>query len=160
MEAERLDALVRSLSESPPRRDALRLLAGSALATLAAALRFPEAGATHFGCGHWKARCNSDEQCCSGICKRKRCRAHDRGGCRLADNFCAGGKDNRCQPGCTCNNTTGNAPFCGGTAFCPPVECQSDADCGEPGAACIDVAFCQGCGMPATQNFCQRPCGS
>ena len=81
----------------------------------------------------------------------------------MDDNFCAGGKDNRCGTdgiNCVCNITTGKAPHCGGTAFCPAIECQRDADCGEPGAACIPPVNCQGCGNPATQNFCQRPCAT
>jgi hypothetical protein len=160
MKADDLDSLARTLSGSPSRRDALRLLAGSVLATVAVGLGFTQAGASHTGCRHWKERCSSDDECCSGVCKRKTCRAPNRGGCKLAHNFCAGGKDKRCQPGCLCNNTTGNAPHCGGEAFCPAVECQRDADCGEPGAACIPPVNCQGCASPATKNFCQRACGS
>jgi hypothetical protein len=158
MDADRLDSLARSLSSSSSRRDALRLFAGSALATLAAGLGVAETEANHFGCLHWKERCSSGDECCSGICKRKTCRAPNKGRCRLSHNFCAGGNDKRCKPGCVCNNTTGNAPHCGGAAFCPAVECQRDADCGLLGAACIPPVNCQGCGSPATQNFCQRAC--
>jgi hypothetical protein len=160
MAAIRLDSLARSLSGSSSRRDTLRLLAGSVFAILATRLRFTRAGATHFGCLHWKERCSSGDECCSGVCKRKTCRAPNRGRCRLGHNFCAGGKDKRCKPGCLCNTTTGNAPHCGKSAFCPAVECLRDADCGVLGAACIPPVNCQGCGSPATKNFCQFACGS
>jgi hypothetical protein len=122
-----------------------------------------------FGCVNVGNPCRGrNGVCCSGICQgrapkkgqkdRSRCVAHDTGGCTLNDNFCAGGEDNRCATGCICNNTTGKAPHCGGSSFCPSVECKKDADCGEPGAACIPPINCQGCGSPATKNFCQRPC--
>ena len=159
MDSARFDRLAMTIGRRTTRRAALRLL-GAALGTALSMRARDDAGATHFGCRHWKEGCKRSEQCCSGICWRKKCRAHDTGGCRLADNFCAGGEDNRCQPGCLCNITTGKAPHCGSTVFCPAVECQRDADCGEPGAACIPHVNCQGCGNPATQNFCQRPCGS
>jgi hypothetical protein len=160
MNPTRFDRVTKALSTSGTRRGGLRLLAGSALATLAVGLGLKETEANHFGCLHWKESCTSGGECCSGICKRKTCRAHHRGGCKLAHNFCAGGKDKRCKPSCVCNITTGNAPHCGAAAFCPTTECQRDADCGEPGAACIPPVVCQGCGSPATQNFCQRPCSS
>jgi hypothetical protein len=159
MDADRFDALTRSLASAAlSRRRLLTGMAGSAVGAVAATLGFADASASHYACVHIGKRCGNSDQCCSGVCKRKRCRVHDKGGCSLSDNFCAGGKDNRCKPGCICNNTTGNAPHCGGSAFCPAVECQRDADCGEPGAACIPPVNCQGCGNPATQNFCQLPC--
>jgi hypothetical protein len=166
MDAARFDTLTRSLTGGgSSRRRLLTGLAGSALGVVATALRIEDTHASHFGCRHWKDDCRRNSQCCSGLCRgpkgKKTCRAHNRGGCALADNFCAGGEDNRCGGGsCICNITTGKAPHCGGTVFCPAVECQRDADCGEPGAACIAVAGCQGCGSPATQNFCQRPCAT
>ena len=146
------------------RRRLLMGVAGSSPGALAAALGFGAVGATHVSCLHWKERCRRNSQCCSGLCQgrqgEKTCRAHDRGGCALADNFCAGGQDNRCHLGCICNITTGQAPHCGSTAFCPAIECQRDEDCGQPGAACIPPVNCQGCGSPATQNFCQQACSS
>jgi hypothetical protein len=158
MDSSRFDAIARQVAGLPQsRRAALRLL-GGALGT-ALSVHAQDGGATHVGCRHWKASCHSHEQCCSGICRRKRCRATNRGGCRLADNFCAGGEDNRCQPGCECNITTGKAPHCGGSVFCPVVECQRDTDCGEPGAACIPAGKCTSCGSSATENFCAFPCG-
>ena len=164
MDGSRFDALTRSLTGSASsRRQLLTGLAGSALGMLVAALRFAPAEASHFGCRHWKDDCRFNSQCCSGVCRgpkgKKTCRAHDRGGCALIDNFCAFGQNNLCGGGaCTCNNTTGKAPHCGADAFCPAVECQRDADCGEPGAACIPAGGCIGCDPPNKRNFCQRVC--
>lgn len=167
MDADRFDALARTLNgAASSRRTAVAGLAALGLAAghvpARATRRRRKVRRNAFGCVNVGRFCRSADQCCSGICRgnkgKRKCRAHDTGGCALADNFCAGGNGNDCAPGCVCNVTTGKAPHCGPTVFCPAAECQRDADCGEPGAACIPPVNCQGCGTPATQNFCQRPC--
>ena len=171
MDLRRLDTITEMLVSTLPRRAGARLLAAGALwAALGVHFRLLSqvAGADHFGCRHLAEQCRRDDQCCSGKCRgsggAKRCRAHHAENCTVDNGFCrsGGSAPGRCGPNgtCVCNVTTGRAPHCGGTVFCPPVPCQRDADCGEPGAACIDVAACQGCGPQATENFCQRPCGS
>jgi hypothetical protein len=98
-----------------------------------------------FGCVNVGGLCKNKGQCCSGICKgkkgRKRCKAHDTGGCTGEQDTCAGvlvpcktatGEDGACA------RTTGNAGYCNGGGFCFP--CRRDADCHArcgPQAACI-----------------------
>jgi hypothetical protein len=103
-----------------------------------------------FGCLNVGAMCRGkDELCCSGICEgkkpkkgkrdRRRCAAHDTGGCLATTRQCAAGS-------CTtstgraggCVTTTGNAPYCADTIKGYP--CAKDTDCQPfcgPLAACI-----------------------
>ena len=92
MDADRFDALTRALiGAAPSRRRVITGVAGSSLATLVTALGFAPAGATHFGCKHVGKRCTDASQCCSSVCKRHKCRAHNVGGCTAAKNLCGGG---------------------------------------------------------------------
>jgi hypothetical protein len=144
----------------------VRLLTGGTLGALLGLCDVGRADAAHFGCRHRNKRCLNDDECCSGICrgsgKVKRCRAHHVGTCTIDNGFCRTGNETaaRCGTtgGCHCNVTTGKAPHCGSAAFCPPDPCKRDSDCGEPGAACIEVGVCNGCGSQDTENFCQLPC--
>ncbi|HEU5433198.1 MAG TPA: hypothetical protein VFU81_16140, partial [Thermomicrobiales bacterium] len=159
MNPARFNTIAKTLAAALPRRPAVRLLAASALGATLGRSAPEEADAGPGGCRNWKKRCRRDDQCCSGVCAgkngKKKCRAHDQLDCTVDNGFCrsGGSAPSRCGPtgSCVCNVTTGKAPHCGGAAFCPPVPCQQDADCGVPGAACIAVALCQGCGMPATE---------
>jgi hypothetical protein len=166
MNAFRFDALLRALQDAPTTRRAIaKSLAGIALtAGLAPAATAKRNATKHrkrrtkppvnqFGCRNVGVVCTSASQCCSGICERapgkskngkkrkKSCRAHDTGGCRVEQDSCSGeffpctatnGADGFCHV------TTGNAPYCGvsSTTF----DCTKDEDCIDlcgPEAACV-----------------------
>lgn len=101
-----------------------------------------------FGCVNVGRFCKSNGQCCSGICNgKKRCRAHDSGGCQAGQDVCAG-TTVPCTTGTgdagLCVRTTGNAGYCSFSGRCTTPSCQKDADCQElcgPQAACI---VCEG----------------
>lgn len=111
----------------------------------------PIASANEFGCLNVGDPCTSEAQCCSGICTgakgKRRCQAHDTGGCTAGETFSGcGGADIACTIGPgeagLCATTTGNAGFCMG----PPTDypCTTDLDCQlanggvlGPRAACI-----------------------
>jgi len=169
MDTDRFDATTRSLTTMPPRRGILRGLAGAALglvscrppANVAARKRRRKKKTprlNEFGCLNVGQKCRGkDKLCCSGICAgkkpkhggkdRRRCAAHDTGGCPAGERqeACSGGFDRVCtsasgQEG-VCNTTTGNAGFCAVSGDCFP--CQRDADCQPlcgPGAACVRCA--------------------
>ena len=164
MDGPRFDALTRSLTgEARSRRQVLTGLAGTALATLATALRLSEAGATHFGCLHVGEHCKDKSQCCSNRCKDGRCRAHNVGRCKAAKNVCVTGKYGCGEGSCYCWRTTGGANFCGGNVSTDRVcmACTTDAECAAaldtPGAACIDLSGgCSEC--PGSTTLCAKPC--
>ena len=151
MDQHRLDALTRTITRTPSRRDLLRGLAALGIGLGTSRLPAP-VGATHFTCRHVGKRCNSTAQCCSNICKRHKCRAHDTGICKAGQDTCAtvpitcGGA----TPGsCFCVITTGKASFCAQAGI--SGTCSRDEECvatkGE-GAACI---VCGGVGQCAAR---------
>lgn len=107
------------------------------------------------GCKDVNRQCQKAKDCCSGVCKgkkrRKRCKAHDGGGCAAGQQraFCDNeSTDTPCTtssglPG-FCDTTTGDAGYCAADFGCFP--CSKDADCRPycgPQAACIQcVALC------------------
>jgi hypothetical protein len=112
----------------------LELFAGGALGGLLTVFGAPRSEAAHFDCGHLGERCQGDTQgnaqCCSGICKRHRCRAHDRGICKVGQNACGTTEMNCGVNGtgsCFCFVTTGKAPFCGGDSVV--FACTRDEQC-------------------------------
>jgi hypothetical protein len=162
MDGPRFDVLTRRLNTTGSRRVALRLLAAGPLGV---ALALPEhgAGATHFGCKHKGRRCSTPDQCCSGICRKRRCRAHHVGSCQRGKDTCTASTGNAfCgeSGACECYVTTGGARFCGRdtTAFCPDSDaCARDPDCGA-GNACVTVGTdCTGC-TNSPETFCIEPC--
>jgi hypothetical protein len=137
MDGQAFDAVVQRVAQAASRRGVLRAGAGA----LAVTLGFARAEATHFTCLHVGKRCRSKSQCCSGICKRHKCRGHDKGICKAGQDSCLGTVVCGAASGviCYCFVTTGKAPFCGligGTAS----TCTRDEECvatkGE-GAACV-----------------------
>lgn len=103
-----------------------------------------------FGCVDVGNFCNNAGECCSGVCQgkkgKKKCEAHDTGGCRADQDFCIDEE----VPHCTttiggegiCFRTTGKASYCAPeNGQCVP--CNTDADC-QPfcglGAACLACA--------------------
>ncbi len=166
MDGSQFDHMTRLLTQSR------RTLFGGALAAAAGFLAMPgidarkrrkykgrkqkAAAPNSFGCIDVGDLCQTDAQCCSGICVgkkgKKTCRAHDVGDCAAGDTHqTCGGLTVACtassgQEG-FCGTTTGNAGYCFEGGFCHP--CQTDADCqaavgGElgPTAACLQCTTC------------------
>ncbi len=108
-----------------------------------------------FGCVNVGQLCQNEGQCCSGICEgkqgKKRCQAHDTGGCQAGQDDCVI-EDSLCpeEPTSTssrCYRITGNASVCGFRAGRKCMPCARDADCEAglgPGAACGICASCPG----------------
>jgi hypothetical protein len=155
MDASRFDRLTRAISHATlPRRQILIALVLGIVGLHARG----GAVAAGPGCKNVGKKCKKKKDCCSGICKgkkgKKRCKAHDTGGCQAGQRqgIC-GGVDVPCttsagNPG-LCQTTTGNAAYCtaGGGCF----ACQQDADCRPfcgPGAACVRCLFCGEDGSP------------
>ena len=166
MKETRFDAVVRALSVTAASR---RALARAAPGLAIAAALMPWSGsdldarrrkkrnnkskANRFGCRNVGRACSSASQCCSGICegqggkgkngkrRKKTCRAHDSGGCRVEQDSCSGdffpctatnGENGFCHV------TTGAASYCG--VFATTFDCAKDEDCIElcgPEAACV-----------------------
>jgi hypothetical protein len=104
-----------------------------------------------FGCVDVGNFCQSNEQCCSGICDGSTCQAHDTGGCQAVDDTCTSDQVVICPDvfgGANkvltlCFQTTGKAPFCGVRANTQCAACTKDADCVADfgaGAACVVCA--------------------
>jgi hypothetical protein len=151
MDAGRFDGLVRSLHDAVSRRAAFRALGG--VVTLLGLPGRDNASAkkrkrkkkkvkrNSFGCVNVGDFCRKNGQCCSGLCKRRKCEPHDADVCEAEDDICKGN-----AASCTtatnnkgdCGRTTGNASYCGGEGDCFP--CKKDADCIPicgPLAACV-----------------------
>jgi hypothetical protein len=181
MDSKRFDALARSLGGS--RRS---LLAGGLALTAgglgASALdarkrkkrkkRKPTARPNEFGCLEVNDPCARAEECCSGICEGKKCRAHDTGTCRQdRQGVCSATTNDvptlTCGNDCYCFRTTAGSNFCAvppaavGDPKC--VDCKKDADCqalGFPaGSACVPVDLGHCSGRCATGMACLVPCG-
>lgn len=128
---------------------------GIAGSTLAAVLGVTDIGATHAGCRHVGKRCHKSKQCCSGICKRKKCRAHDAGICQADQNSCNStntlfscGADG--VNDCYCFITTGEASFCGASRL-TSNWCTRDEECEATdgaGAACVQCGSVGACVVP------------
>jgi hypothetical protein len=169
MDGERFDQVTKALTTTVRRRQALAGFLGGAIALG----RRPEVRATHVDCKHVGARCRNADRCCSGICRRKKCRAHDVGTCKRGQDYCA---DTEVDPSCNgsdcvCYTTTGGARFCGNSSeeYCPTgfeAGCVRDVDCGTPGAACVNSGLlCSGPNNPelgscnsGTEFYCVNPC--
>jgi hypothetical protein len=131
MDGRRFDQLTRVLGSKETRRRALKMLGGSGLAVLLARLNVGESAAA---CRKRKKPCRRAAQCCSGRCKKGRCKGNG----QPAVDFCAGQTSAVvCGDGCVCLPTVSGAPFCGIAAS---GSCGSDADCQAvtgPGSACF-----------------------
>lgn len=138
MDLSRFDTLVRTLGTTSSRRTVLRALVGVVLAGLGL-VGAERAGAA--GCRAVGKPCSRKRQCCSGVCKRSRCRAHNVGTCDASTSPCGAPACNN-RAGCSCFITTGGATFCS-AADQQCANCVRDNDCVAsmgPGAACVDFA--------------------
>ena len=146
MDHDRFDALARSLGDVATRRHALRLLVGSALGAALGLLGGDGARATHGGaCKHVDRRCANDRDCCSGRCRRGRCRkTTDPDPACAGGDGCSGGVAIWCGPGgsmdCWCATTVEGGGICNWDNGCG-AECATSADCG-PDAVCVDAPCC------------------
>jgi hypothetical protein len=158
---------LRSLVQTPSRRNVLRGLAGAGLSwgaltrpgnTVAKKKRTRKdkkrkrkaAEPNAFGCIAVGDLCQSGSQCCSGICEGKKgknlqtCQAHGTGTCdQEADGFCQAEDPEKAAcnavPGCDCWRTTAGSQFCG------DLNGESGSDC----ANCRKDADCEALGFPA-----------
>jgi hypothetical protein len=168
MDGPQFDRLALLVTTAQTRRRAvIRLLGGVAAGSVLAPLGFGGAVAkkhkhqkktkikrNDFGCVNVDNACKNGGQCCSGICAgkkgKKRCQAHNEGGCTVERNFCVTGSAlSLCGPDVPdpdiCLATSGNAAFCASLkGFITEVNCQlcrTDKDCanlGFPsGSACV-----------------------
>jgi hypothetical protein len=150
MEPIHFDRLTRELGLAASRRQTLRALA-LVFVSVAATGTGTDAGP---GCKDVGKKCKKARDCCSGSCRggkrRKRCKAHDTGGC---PNFehpgVCGGVDVPCitstDAAGLCTITTGRAPYCAAAGTCG--SCTRDADCRAafgPRAACTWCFACPG----------------
>jgi hypothetical protein len=170
MDAHRFDALARALAPGATRRHVLGGLLGVGLGGGAA--RPPDAATAEkrrrrvrrnaFGCVNVGGFCKNAGQCCSGVCRgkkgRKRCRAHDTGGCAAGQrDVNCGGQDVPCTSAAghagVCETTTGNAPYCASGLWIVP--CATDRECRRycgPRAACLRCGY-----YSAGQPTCAGP---
>jgi len=173
MDGHRFDRISKWLVTRNTRRSTVRALAAGAVAIGLGRLGLNEAAAkkkrkrkktlrkNEFGCVNVGKACRGkDANCCSGICQGKKpkkgkkdkskCAAHNVLDCAVGANSCLGNVI-ACGTNGHCNQTTGQASFCGGASAC--FACTKDVDCEPdfgPGAACI---VCDGC--PSTSdNIC------
>jgi hypothetical protein len=137
-----------------------RILAALTLVTFGASNSLHQVAAGP-GCKNVGRKCQRARQCCSGVCEgkkdKKRCRAHDTGGCRAGQRStgCGGSVDIDCTTSAdllgACQTTTGNAGFCAASGDC--FRCRKDADCRAvcgPRAACVRCEeSCSGVGGTA-----------
>jgi hypothetical protein len=168
----RFEDLTRSLSGVPSRRNLLGGLVAGVLglgatpfSDLAAAKKKrkrkkkeKKAKPNAFGCLEVGDPCQSEEQCCSGICDGKKgknqCRAHDTGTCNQEGPILVPCNN---QSNCGCFGTTASSFVC--AELFPPSECaacQRDADClalgFPPGSACAPFGECK------VGTACMVPC--
>lgn len=166
MDGQRFDDLARwAVKRGRSRRGVLRGLAGGALAALLGGAAVSPQGAAAKCLQPGKA-CKRDNQCCSDVCRRRKCRpTRPQGTCRVGED--------RCQQGsgfAYCNNTTScgcyvtmsGALFCGSRFDSTCYLCTSDEECRiptGPGSRCVQVAgtpYCPGCAFTGT--VCIAPC--
>lgn len=171
MDDRHFDALTRAVAATmASRRGALRVLAGGGLGLVLT--RFVAGGrevreAAAKSCLKERKRCKRDGQCCSGICKKRKCRrAPTQRTCTIRKNVCESGAagtecgiTNGGDP-CACVVTTSGASFCGDTASSECVPCLGSGDCAVvagPGSACVRAVGACLCN-DGSETFCLPPC--
>ena len=190
MNATSVEAVTRSLTSAPSRRDVLRGLAGTGIGLGLAGWSAPadarkkrkrrkkakKAKPNAYGCLEVGDPCKNADHCCSGICQgkkgKKKCQAHGMGTCdQEGPGYCTtpnpalGLCSNSAN--CACIRTTAGSNFCydagaeGGSAC---ADCQQDADCEAlgfpPGSACAPVLQGRCVGLCAGGMTCLAPCGN
>jgi hypothetical protein len=161
MDGARFDGLTRSVSTLLSRRSLAGALGLGALALPGLAdakkkhkhKKKKKVKLNDFGCVDVGNFCKNSSQCCSGICQgkkgKKKCQAHDDGGCQEGQDACLGVMALCNIEGVMgeCTRTTGDAGYCfGGSGDC--FDCSKDADC---------VPFC---GAQAACIVCTADCAA
>jgi hypothetical protein len=138
MDNEHFATWTRSLASRLPRRrlwpGGLKAVAGGALAvTMSRFDRLPAAAREEAAkrCLKDGDECKRGNQCCSGLCKGKKCRrAPGQGTCTIRKDRCKTGDSDasRCAGGdCLCFRRLDGAAVCAGDGEC--FDCSRDADC-------------------------------
>jgi hypothetical protein len=168
------DAWTRLLVSRQPRRRVWRGLAGGALAALLPHFGKPLPAAARETaakrCLKEGKSCKRGTQCCSGVCRKKKCRrATGQGLCTIRQDLCR-----TSQPGpgcgvddgggpCFCHVTAAGASFCASAFETECFPCAANGDCADvtgPDSACIrtlGTPFCDD-SCPEQGAFCARPC--
>jgi hypothetical protein len=161
MDSIRFDRWTRGLSATSSRRQTLVALLSAFTARFAT-----EEAAAGPGCKNIGKKCKKKKDCCSGICRgkkgKKKCKAHNTGGCQSGQQSgVCGGADVPCTSSAgeagRCETTTGNAGYCSSSGF-QCTDCADDADCRAwcgSDAACI---HCPGCGTSLTACVGPQDC--
>jgi hypothetical protein len=188
MDKNQFGTVTHIMTSFPSRRDVLRGLAATGLGLGIARLpdlveakkkrkrkkkkRKPQVKPNEYGCLEVNDPCTSADQCCSGICEGKKCRAHGTGICRQDRvGACTAPFDEvpdlTCGNGCYCLRTTSGSNYCAeppaavGSPKC--ADCRKDADClalGFPaGSACVPVGLGHCNGRCESGMACLVPCG-
>jgi hypothetical protein len=133
--------------------------------------RQPQATPNQYGCLEINDPCTGADDCCSGICEGKKCRAHGAGTCAQNEpGLCEAGNplDTICNgTQCLCVRTTAGSNYCG-TLLMPSAcaDCGKDADCEAqgfpPGTACVPFVGEFSCAgqCQETGTACIVPCGT
>lgn len=176
MDGTRFDSFARIWAAgSASRRRFLRGLAAGGLGTVLAPLSPPGADAREAAGSRRRCRtqgddCRGGKQCCSGVCRKRRCRqAPNQGRCTIERDACRDGNEPCGRNGaalCQCRLTTAGASFCGGGGVsCAGVGfepiCDRDADCAPitgPGSKCVRQSVGVCAGGCAGDRGCQAPC--
>jgi hypothetical protein len=171
MDGNRFDNLVKTMSVDPPsRRRVVAGLIGAALVGVAGPRSIELAAAqeaTARGCLNEGRSCTRGKQCCSGLCKGRKCRRAPGQGTCNGENTCRVGVLTRCSldPNCFCLITTRGASFCGDFAAATCSPCAGNSDCAAitgPGSACIrfdgrNDPDCD-CRKQGSNTACMPPC--
>jgi hypothetical protein len=190
MNAKSFEAVTRSLTSAPSRRDILRGLASTGIGLGIARWPAPadarkkrkrkkkakKAKPNAYGCLEVGDPCKNTSHCCSGICQgkkgKKMCQAHGAGTCDQAGpELCTTQNPAvvRCNnsANCACIRTTAGSNFCydaGAEAGGDCADCQQDSDCVAlgfpPGTACAPVLQGLCAGFCAGGMACLTPCGN
>lgn len=143
LDIDRFDRAVRAFAAASSRRTVLGLSLGGMLGALTFGAeaknkkrKKKKVKFNEFGCVNVGGFCKNAGQCCSGICEgkkgKKKCKAHDTGGCTPGTiPFACDGTEVSCTtsaglPG-SCGTTTGNAGYC--FTNLSPDLCSTDAEC-------------------------------
>jgi hypothetical protein len=171
MDADRFDALSKTLGAGRTRRGLARLLAGLSLGSVFSVARLTDVAA---GSRLGGAPCTSNSQCQTQQCLGSKCSCSQSVGCASPGRRCMhGGCFSSCPSGQSCTVsidchtgdtdscvcfTTGTKIICGdvhGTTFdCATLRtCTGNAGC-PTGQVCVDIPNC----CPGKSKVCRRPC--
>jgi hypothetical protein len=170
MDPRRFDRLTQTLATARSRRAALTAFLAAAGSALGLGVLL--AGEALADCAADGASCLQSDDCCSGLCKKKRhshkkfCRAAlDQGICTIAEDYCGPTTTLACgSPDCQCARRANGASVC---ATIPDLRCAFEGDCTDKKCRTLlnnKQAFCGA--SSATNGCCDQtgvcllPCAS